>query len=335
MQSTAKKWSGITTDDRRLLRCILLELIIFMVLGLPILICEFVIEPFRRGFFCSDETIRYPFRDNTVTTVMLGLLITLLPATVLIGVEFTRFYRCGRVRESRLLFGWNIPIWMVEFVKYAIHFTFGALLTFDATELGKFTIGRLRPHFISVCQPQLADGSSCDAPQNLHRYIENYVCVGNGYTADDVRQSRLSFPSGHSSLLFFTMTYLTIYLQYKLTWNGSKFARNFLQFALLMLAWFTALSRIMDNWHHWSDVLSGSLLGVAGAVLTALYITKDFSTPLERLHVNLPRQDTSTTLDEIAPTPPPYTLRNGKSSESSLNRNSTSSFGNDQFCTKV
>ncbi|XP_036326508.1 putative phosphatidate phosphatase [Rhagoletis pomonella] len=336
MQSIAMKGSALTVEDRRLLRCILLDLIVMVVLTIPTIICEFVIQPTRRGFFCSDETIRYPFQSNTITAVILAVFIIVLPAFVVIVVEFTRFYRRGRVTETRLLFGWKVPIWIVECLKYTVHFAFGATLTLAATELGKYTIGRLRPHFIAVCQPQLADGSSCDAPQNIHRYIENYICVGSGYAASEVREARLSFPSGHSSLCFFAMTYLCIYLQHKLTWNASKFARNSLQFSLLMLASFTALTRIMDNWHHWSDVLVGCLLGLAIAVITAIYLTKDFSTPLERLHVNLPRQDTSTTLDEIAVTPPPYTMRNGVGNVApSLDRNSAGGFGSEQFNSKV
>uniref|UniRef100_A0A0A1X5B4 Putative phosphatidate phosphatase n=1 Tax=Zeugodacus cucurbitae TaxID=28588 RepID=A0A0A1X5B4_ZEUCU len=334
------KDTKLTTDDRRFLRSLLTDLIIFVVLGLPILICEFVIEPFRRGFFCTDETIRYPFRENTITTVLLAVIILVVPAIILLAVELTLYYRCGRIREMVLLFGFKVPAWLVEFVKHALYFTFGGLLTMDATEVGKFTIGRLRPHFISVCQPQLLDGSNCESAQNLHRYVENYICVGSGYTQEDVRQARLSFPSGHSSLSFFALTYVAIYLQYKITWRGSQLMRHFLQFSLIMLAWFTALSRIMDNWHHWSDVLCGSVLGIAMAVITARYITKEFNTPQSCLRGHLPRQDTCTTLNEIVPTPPPYTIAHSVGDRMpSLHRESngsgTHSFSNDQYCTKV
>ncbi|XP_014095866.1 putative phosphatidate phosphatase [Bactrocera oleae] len=334
------KGNRLTTHDRRFLRSILTDLIIFIVLGIPILICEFVIEPFRRGFFCDDETIRYPFRPNTITTVTLAIIILVVPAIILLLVELTLFYRCDRIRETVLLLGYKVPAWLLEFAKHALYFTFGGLLTLAATEVGKFTIGRLRPHFISVCQPQLSDGSNCESPQNRHRYIENYTCVSSGYTLGDVWEARLSFPSGHSSLSFFALTYIAIYLQYKITWRGSKLTRHFLQFTLVMLAWFTALSRIMDNWHHWSDVLCGSVLGFAMALITARYITKEFKTPQSCLRVQLPRQDTCTTLNEIVPTPPPYTVGLGvDDSVPSLHRESnggsTRSFSNDQYCTKV
>uniref|UniRef100_W8BAN9 Putative phosphatidate phosphatase n=1 Tax=Ceratitis capitata TaxID=7213 RepID=W8BAN9_CERCA len=332
------KGSNLTTEERRLLRSLLIDLIIFIVLIVPIIIFEFVIEPFHRGFFCSDETIRYPFHKNTITTAILAVIVVGVPAIIIIIVEFTLFHRRGRLQERILLFGFSVPTLLVECVKHALYFTFGGLLTFEATEVGKFTIGRLRPHFISVCQPQLLDGSTCDSPQNQYRYVEKYICLGNGFTLDDVQQSRLSFPSGHSSLSFFALVYMAIYLHYKVTWRGSQLTRHFLQFALVMLAWFTALSRVMDYWHHWSDVLFGGLLGVLMALITARYITKDFGMPRESQRVELPRQDTSTTLNEIIPTSPPYAYgcEDCGSVESLQQQNTGNSKHNhEQFCTKV
>jgi hypothetical protein len=32
------------------------------------LISHFVAKPFTRGFFCSDTSIQYPYKDNTVPT---------------------------------------------------------------------------------------------------------------------------------------------------------------------------------------------------------------------------------------------------------------------------
>lgn len=52
-----------------------------------------------------------------------------------------------------------------------------------------------------------------------------------------------------------------------MTWRGSKLLKHFLQFVLLMMAWFTCLSRISDYKHHWSDVMSGAVLGATIATL--------------------------------------------------------------------
>lgn len=60
-----------------------------------------------------------------------------------------------------------------------------------------------------------------------------------------------------------------------MTWKGSKLLRHFFQGVLIYLAVFVCLSRVSDYKHHWSDVLSGAILGVFVAALTVsiVYIT--------------------------------------------------------------
>ncbi|XP_016926586.2 putative phosphatidate phosphatase [Drosophila suzukii] len=324
MPASESASAGGAPSDRRLPRRLLMELLVVVILVIPICVYEFAVDPVRRGFFCDDESISYPFHDNTVTPVMLGLIVGLLPAVVFVVVEYVSHLRAGDISATVELLGWRVSTWYVELARQSTYFCFGLLLTFDATEVGKYTIGRLRPHFLAVCQPQLSDGSLCSDPVNLHRYVENYECVGEGFTVEDVRQGRLSFPSGHSSLAFYAMVYVALYLQRKITWRGSKLSRHFVQFALVMVAWYTALSRVMDHWHHWSDVLSGSLLGVAGALITARFIARMFDEGVDSILTRgLRRENTAATLqEEVCPTtPPPYSAN--------------SSFNEDQYCSKV
>jgi len=60
---------------------------------------------------------------------------------------------------------------------------------------------------------------------------------------------------------------LQLYLQARMTWRGSKLLRHLLQFQFIMVAWYTALSRVSDYKHHWSDVLAGSLIGSISALV--------------------------------------------------------------------
>lgn len=72
------------------------------------------------------------------------------------------------------------------------------------------------------------------------------------------------------------MLYLALYLQSRMTWSGSYMLRPLLQTGALMLAWLTGLSRVSDYKHHWSDVLSGFLIGSIAALLTARYVSTLF-----------------------------------------------------------
>jgi phosphatidate phosphatase len=59
-----------------------------------------------------------------------------------------------------------------------------------------------------------------------------------------------------------------VYLQQR--WSRHRFSsllRHFLQFLALTMAWYTALSRVSDYKHHWSDVLAGSVQGTVVAII--------------------------------------------------------------------
>lgn len=71
-----------------------------------------------------------------------------------------------------------------------------------------------------------------------------------------------------------------IYLQKNFTWGGSKLLKPLLQFIFISLALGTALSRVSDYKHHWSDVLAGSILGISVAFIVVSYILILFFTLL-------------------------------------------------------
>lgn len=60
--------------------CCLLSLLVSLVASLPFLIIETsTVKPYQRGFYCSDESIRYPRKEgDTISDAMLcgvGILI--------------------------------------------------------------------------------------------------------------------------------------------------------------------------------------------------------------------------------------------------------------------
>lgn len=52
-----------------------------------------------------------------------------------------------------------------------------------------------------------------------------------------------------------------------MTWDGSKLLKHTLQFLAVLQALFTAMTRVSDYKHHWSDVLIGLLLGSTVAII--------------------------------------------------------------------
>ena len=89
------------------------------------------------------------------------------------------------------------------------------------TEIAKYSIGRLRPHFLTVCNPEYTDDLCRDPnnPQYTRFVIENQdeLCrLENGHTEKHLKEARLSFLSGHSSLSFFCATFMIVYLQSRL-----------------------------------------------------------------------------------------------------------------------
>ena len=127
------------------------------------------------------------------------------------------------------------------------------------TQLLKLYIGRLRPNFYSLCEFNL-ETRNCDASQQ------------------HVNEARMSFPSGHSSLSFSGLGVLCFYLIGRFgifnhsppssdaTNNICYLWRRRLVTVLcaspLLLSMFVAASRIVDNWHHPSDVLAGIGIGL-------------------------------------------------------------------------
>jgi phosphatidate phosphatase len=91
-------------------------------------------------------------------------------------------------------------------------FALGISITLLLTEIGKRWIGRLRPHFISVCQPNLSQLNCIGTSSVSGTYYNPIYTGGNFCTNTDIssiREARFSFPSGHSSYSNFTMVDLT------------------------------------------------------------------------------------------------------------------------------
>uniref|UniRef100_A0A1B0AYG2 Phosphatidic acid phosphatase type 2/haloperoxidase domain-containing protein n=1 Tax=Glossina palpalis gambiensis TaxID=67801 RepID=A0A1B0AYG2_9MUSC len=259
-----------------LMKIILNLIILGILLGIVFNYDKLWGPPTQRGFFCEDNTLRYPYHPSTISTNVMYIIGLYAPLIVLMLWIFLKHLRKGKKRLKWSKF-------LLELYTTEVWFLFGFTIEHLFKNVGKYAIGRLRPHFITLCQPQLADGSSCADPKNVGIFVQVYTCknTANYVTAELLNYAHFSFPSGHSSLAFYSMVYLVLYIQQQKQLQSHQcFVRQqskaavfdlilpTVQLVCLLLAWFIALSRVFDYKHHWSDCLAGALLGssVAAAI---------------------------------------------------------------------
>ncbi|KFM70012.1 putative phosphatidate phosphatase, partial [Stegodyphus mimosarum] len=243
------------------------DFILLLVVSVPILLFYGVLTPYKRGYFCDDDSIRYPYKESTISDRILYTIGTSVGVIVIALTEALRKSENDDY-DNWFIHKWKIPNVLQNIYSYCNAFLFGACITELTTDIIKFTIGRLRPNFIDVCRPNF----DCNSTSDQHQYIEDYICTGTDY--DKIIDGRISFPSGHSSFAFYTMLFTAIYLQKRMACTFSNLFKPFIQYILMLVALLTSLSRILDNKHHWSDVLFGFILGVLICLLT-VYLLSD------------------------------------------------------------
>ncbi|TFK92111.1 acid phosphatase/Vanadium-dependent haloperoxidase [Polyporus arcularius HHB13444] len=132
-------------------------------------------------------------------------------------------------------------------------------ITGAITQFSKITVGRPRPDVIDRCQPM---AGAADPPLGL-----STVAICTQTDIHILRDGWRSFPSGHSSLSFAGLGFLSFYLAGKLHLFDEKghTVKAWISLVPLAGAALVAISRTMDYRHHWQDVLTGSFLGLVVA----------------------------------------------------------------------
>ena len=89
-------------------------------------------EPYLRGFFCSDESIRHPYMESTVPTFVLIFISYALPLIIIALVE------TALLKHSESFTG--VRICREMYSTYGL-FVFGSMVNQLLTDTSKFTIG--------------------------------------------------------------------------------------------------------------------------------------------------------------------------------------------------
>ncbi|KAJ9471116.1 putative lipid phosphate phosphatase 3 [Diplonema papillatum] len=122
----------------------------------------------------------------------------------------------------------------------------------------KNSVGRLRPDFVDRLRLEL--GYSNDTPAaaavDLACKSENHVVI----------EGRRSLPSGHASMMFAGWTALGLFAAARLRASyGGRPPLHVLAALLVLTEFFPALvaaSRVIDDRHHFTDVIAGSGIGI-------------------------------------------------------------------------
>lgn len=259
------------------------DVLYILFLAFPMILYKFLQLIIKRhhhgGFFCEDKSLQYPYKESTISETTVVLQTLLVPIFSIIVIEYyhnnnNNTRSCVTHSSSKesdsvdnsILSKVNVTH---RIYTHIIRYIFGYIACCSFMWLPKYFDGNLRPHFMDVCRPVMADGTDCNDPRNHGRFILDYTCSNTDFFISIYR----SFPSGHSSQSFFGATYLVLYFQQRLTHDKLRIG---MQFLLLLYAYAVSISRIYDWHHHVRDVVVGCSIGVFCAVVIGLVVENNF-----------------------------------------------------------
>ncbi|KZM19840.1 catalytic [Ascochyta rabiei] len=240
-------------------------LIIVVLIGVFTIIDK--VPPFHQPFALQNYTLHYPFAvKERVPVSLLCVIVVGGPAviiafyTLVIDGLFSHqtampTSRAGVKRLSGR-YRFKDRLWELNCGILGLGLSVGA--AFTITGALKNAIGKPRPDLISRCK--VREGTAVDSTSLVLVTIDICTQTDNYILQDGFK----SFPSGHSSVSFAGLFYLSLYLAAKLHVMDAKGEvwRTFVVMVPTLGAALITGTRIMDARHHPFDVLSGAALGI-------------------------------------------------------------------------
>eukprot|EP00792_Barthelona_sp_PAP020_P012330 TRINITY_DN6953_c0_g1_i1.p1 TRINITY_DN6953_c0_g1~~TRINITY_DN6953_c0_g1_i1.p1 ORF type:complete len:251 (+),score=55.75 TRINITY_DN6953_c0_g1_i1:27-779(+) len=196
----------------------------------------------ERDFSMTDLSISFPYRENTWSIPVLTISFT---GAAILYIVFMKFF-----------FKSKKP-WVIDFI-----FSFALSQLYCVTFVGvlKPLAGRLRPDFLARCIPEAIEGGT-DVFKPAKCTTQNLKLLKDG---------RQSFPSGHSASAFASFGFLALFNYFELKGYKSSL-KTFSSLVSFFIASWIAVSRRVDNRHHMTDVLFGSIIGLSCSFLSYLH----------------------------------------------------------------
>ena len=232
-------------------------------------------------FGLDNEAISYPYKDNTVSFLVLVIITIVAPGVIIfvLALALTDSDLSLTKPASRSP-AWRRRLWSLHIGWLGLALSLAG--SFFITTGLKDLVGKPRPNLIARCDPDLSN-------------IQAHVVGGLGFLFEEapvlvtksicrqkdsgiVKDGFASFPSGHSSFSFAGLGYLALWLCAKLAISipylslNTRSARTAaaapplylltLVLAPVAIAIFVCASRWSDNQHAGFDIISGALIGI-------------------------------------------------------------------------
>ncbi|CUT99282.1 phosphatidate phosphatase [Echinococcus multilocularis] len=241
----------------------LLRILFDLIAVIPFVVVAAVVyklEPFQRGYFSNDNSLKYPYFSSTVKNIYLFTVVPIISILIIATTELIRARNYGFLTRYK-----SIPLIFINLYKFLYLLAFGYAVVSMFIHIGKIVVGRLRPNFFDVCGPVAV-------AETAYGYISEFRCTKND--AYLIREMRLSFPSGHSAYTMFPAIFIAVYLHYRMPAIGmGSVLQAFVQTAAVTGAFYVGMTRVSDNKHHWTDVLAGMIIGALVGIFTVRYAT--------------------------------------------------------------
>ncbi|KAE8448275.1 hypothetical protein EG329_009706 [Mollisiaceae sp. DMI_Dod_QoI] len=202
-------------------------------------------------FFQDGEIVypqfAYPMRKEIVPIWAAALLGSLVPIAVILLCQI-------RIRS----------FWDVNNAVIGVLYSLITAAVFQV--FLKWLIGGLRPHFLTVCKPDLPAITAQETGKGLRQIMyDRTICTGD---QDEIDDSLESFPSGHSTAAFAGFVFLYLYLNAKMkVWSNYHPAmwKLIATYAPILGATLIAGALTIDEYHNWYDCLAGAVIGTVMA----------------------------------------------------------------------
>lgn len=209
--------------------------------------------------FTSDGEVvypefAYPLRKEIIPIWLAAFLASVIPIVIILAMQI-------RIRSF-----WDVNNGVIGLLY--------SLITAAVFQVFlKWLIGGLRPHFLTVCKPDISLASNAagvvGAGNNAAGYQQIYytreICTGD---IDEIDDSLESFPSGHTTAAFAGFVYLYLYLNAKLKVFSNYHPamwKLIVVYAPILGATLIGGALTIDEFHNWYDILAGAIIGTVMA----------------------------------------------------------------------